>query len=89
MVPMDPDVTVALANDQAKTHAVVNSLASVRSLAELLVDNPGLDPGDRNRFIAIIRDQTERLIHLMGQPDQEADALPSAGIKCIDGGPWQ
>ncbi len=76
MLPMNPDETQAFASHRAKTHAVVNSLSSVRSLAELLVDNPGLDPGDRNRFIAIIRDQTERLIHLMGQLNVQANTPP-------------
>ena len=62
---MDHGATRLLSSNQTKTHEFVNSLSSVRSLAELLVENPGLDAGDRSRFIEIIRDETERLIHLM------------------------
>jgi signal transduction histidine kinase len=62
---MDPETTLPLSNKQAKTHEFVNSLSSVRSLAELLAENPGLDAGHRSRFIGMIRDETDRLIHLM------------------------
>ena len=54
-----------LSSNQTKTHEFVNSLSSVRSLAELLAENPGLDASNRSRFIAIIRDETERLSRLM------------------------
>ena len=54
-----------LSDDQATTHDFVNSLSSVRSLVELLVAYPGLDAGDRSRFIGILRDETERLVQLM------------------------
>jgi len=70
---MEPAATIALTNHQVKTHEFLNSLSSVRSLAELLVDNPGLDAGDRSRFIAIIRDETERLIHLLAHLTADAD----------------
>ena len=70
---MDSEARALLATNQAKTHEFVNSLSSVRSLAELLIDNPGLDAGERSRFIEIIRDQTERLIRLMAQVQVEAD----------------
>ena len=32
-----------------------------------------LDAGDRSRFIEIIRDETERLIHLMAHVNGEAE----------------
>ena len=47
------------------SHDFINSLSSVRSLSELLVENPGLDDGDRIRFLNIIRDETERLMRLL------------------------
>lgn len=72
---MDREATLPLSNNQKKTHEFVNSLSSVRSLAELLVENPGLDAGDRSRFIEIIRDETERLIHLMAHLNIEADTV--------------
>lgn len=50
--------------DQAIGHEFINALASVRSLAELLVEYPGLDAGDRERFLTIIHDETERLTQL-------------------------
>lgn len=54
-----------LSESQAVNHEFINSLASVRSLSELLMDYPGLDAGDRTRFLGIIRDETERLVRLM------------------------
>ena len=62
---MAPEAKVELSENQVLTHDFVNSLASVRSLAELLVEYPGLDAGDRSRFITIIRAETERLVRLM------------------------
>jgi len=73
LFPMDPEATIPPSNNQTKTHEFVNALSSVRSLAELLVENPGLDAGDRSRFIEIIRDETERLIHLMAHVNGEAE----------------
>ena len=74
---MDPETTLPLSSKQAKTHEFVNSLSSVRSLAELLAENPGLDAGDRSRFIGLIRDETERLIDLMAYLNLESDATAS------------
>ncbi|MBC2712934.1 MAG: hypothetical protein HGJ94_18660 [Desulfosarcina sp.] len=62
---MVPEATKALSEKQVVTHEFVNSLTSVRSLSALLADYPGLDAGDRNRFINIVRDETERLVRLM------------------------
>jgi len=70
---MDPETLLPLSSRQAKTHEFVNSLSSVRSLAELLAENPGLDAGDRSRFIGMIRDETERLISLMACLNLESD----------------
>jgi signal transduction histidine kinase len=75
---MDPETTLPFSNKQAKTHEFVNSLASVRSLVELLAENPGLDAGDRSRFIGIIRDETERLIDLMTYLNLEPDGTVSS-----------
>jgi signal transduction histidine kinase len=61
-----------LSESQMISHEFVNSLTSLRSLSELLVDYPGLDAGDRTRFLNIIREETERLVrlysHLNGCP---------------------
>lgn len=73
---MDHEATMPLSNSPSKAHEFVNSLSSVRSLAELLADNPGLDDGERSRFIEIIRDQTERLIQLMAHLHGEVDTAP-------------
>ena len=61
---MTQHATVRLSESQAVTHDFVNCLASVKSLSELLVDNPGLDSGDRSRFLRIIREETDRLVRL-------------------------
>jgi len=45
----------------------INSLASVRSVSELLVDYPGMDAYERNQFLSAIHKETGRLMQLMGQ----------------------
>ncbi|MBI5549991.1 MAG: hypothetical protein HY911_00690 [Desulfobacterales bacterium] len=45
----------------------LNSLTSVRSLSELLVEFPGLDAGDRLRFLGIIHKETGRLLNLLAE----------------------
>lgn len=54
-------------------YEIINSLTSVRSLSELLLDYPGMDDGNRTRFISVIREETGRLLQLLGrfttQPD--------------------
>ncbi len=62
---MASEAAANLIEKQAVSHDFVNSLASVRSLSELLVDYPGLDAGDRTRFLNIIRQETERLVRLL------------------------
>lgn len=54
-----------LSENQSISHDFINSLSSVRSLSELLVENPGLDDGERIRFLNIIREETERLLRLL------------------------
>jgi signal transduction histidine kinase len=61
-------------NDQARTHAFVNALSSVRSLADLLVEYPGMDAIDRSRFIGILRDETERLVRLIPHTNLSSDS---------------
>jgi signal transduction histidine kinase len=72
-----PEATERLPNNQVITHEFVNSLASVRSLADLLVEYPGLDANDRSQFITIIRDETERLVRLMNKMNQENETTPT------------
>jgi len=59
------EAATRLSESQAVTHEMINSLASVRCLSELLVDYPGLDADDRTRFLGIIRKETERLVRLL------------------------
>ena len=63
---MTSDAKAELSQGQMVNHEFVNSLASVRSLSELLVDYPGIDDGERIRFLTMIREETERLVHLLG-----------------------
>lgn len=72
---MAPEATVRLPGNQVFTHEFVNSLTSVRSIAELLVEYPGLNDGDRSRFINIIRDETERLVRLMNRLELGSDPV--------------
>jgi signal transduction histidine kinase len=74
---MPSEVVARPTKNQVFTHEFVNSLTSVRSLAELLVENPGLDAGDRSQFITIIRDETERLVRLMNHVNLETESVAS------------
>ena len=51
----------------AVNYEFINSLASVRSVSELLVDFPGMDAQERNQFLSVIHTETGRLMQLMGQ----------------------
>jgi nitrogen-specific signal transduction histidine kinase len=55
------------------THDVINCLASVKSLTELLADYPRLKSDDRIRFLSIICEEADRLADLLAEltnPDQ-------------------
>ena len=66
--------TTLISKSQTVSHEFVNSLASVRSLSELLVDYPGLNACDRTQCLTIIREETERLIRLMEQLNLASNA---------------
>ena len=51
--------------DPAITHELRAPLTSVRSLSEILRDNPQIDTGRRQEFLGIIIKETERLTHLL------------------------
>ena len=61
------EAVATLSEHQAINHEFINSLASVRSLSELLVAYPGLDAGDRIRFLTMIHAETERQIRLLSR----------------------
>ncbi len=69
--------TMLMTKTQTVSHEFVNSLASVRSLSELLVDYPGLNACDRNHCLHIIREETERLIRLLEQLNLASDTSGS------------
>jgi Na+/proline symporter/signal transduction histidine kinase len=49
------------------THELRTPLSSIRAFAEILQDNPDLEPDERTRFVAIIVTETERLTRLVNQ----------------------
>ena len=49
------------------THELRSPLTSVRALAELMRDDPDMDPAQRQQFIGIIVSETERLSRLVNQ----------------------
>jgi signal transduction histidine kinase len=49
------------------THELRTPLTSIRALAELMVDDPGMESGQRQQFIGIIVAETERLSRLVNQ----------------------
>jgi len=49
------------------THELRTPLTSIRSFSEILHDNPGLDAAERQRFLTIIIQESERLTRLINQ----------------------
>ena len=74
---MTTKAAAELTGKRAFNHEIVNSLTSLKSLSELLIDNPGLESGERNHFLTIIRKETERLVSLYEALQGDPDTLPS------------
>ena len=49
------------------THELRTPLTSIRALAELMVDDPDMPPGQRQQFLGIVVAETERLSRLVNQ----------------------
>ncbi len=49
------------------THELRTPLTSIRSFSEILRDNPDLDPGQRQEFLRIVVEESERLTRLINQ----------------------
>jgi signal transduction histidine kinase len=49
------------------THELRTPLTSIRAFSEILMDDPKIDLAERNRFLAIITKETERLTRLINQ----------------------
>jgi signal transduction histidine kinase len=49
------------------THELRTPLTSIRAFTEILHDNPGLDAGEREKFLTIIIQESERLTRLINQ----------------------
>ncbi|MEP7280418.1 MAG: ATP-binding protein [Rubrivivax sp.] len=73
------------------THELRTPLTSIRALAELMADDPEMEPGQRQRFVRIVVVETERLSRLVnqvldlakiesGQADWQAAEVDVAGL---------
>jgi hypothetical protein len=49
------------------THELRTPLTSIRAFTEILHDSPDLDPAERNRFLGIVIQESERLTRLINQ----------------------
>ncbi len=49
------------------SHELRTPLTSVRSFGEILYDNPDLDPKERQEYLRIVIDESERLTRLIGE----------------------
>ena len=49
------------------THELRTPLTSIRAFSEILHDNPGIEPGERHRFLGLIIKESERLTRLINQ----------------------
>lgn len=61
---MSRDVEAVIAT---VAHELRAPLASIRAAAEILRDNPQIDAPERNRFLAVVVQESERLSRLIGQ----------------------
>jgi signal transduction histidine kinase len=75
---MTTKAAAELSGKRAFNHEIVNSLTSLKSLSELLVDYPGLDRGERIQFLTIIQKETERLVRLYEGLQRDPGTLVSA-----------
>jgi len=63
-----PESTSAIATDYPDfTNELLNSLASVHSLSEILRDHPGIDGRQKQRFIDIILAETKRMATMVSE----------------------
>ncbi|MDR6536689.1 sensor histidine kinase [Variovorax soli] len=49
------------------THELRTPLTSIRALAELMLDDPGMEPAQRQHFLGLVVAETERLTRLVNQ----------------------
>jgi Na+/proline symporter/signal transduction histidine kinase len=49
------------------THELRTPLTSIRAFTEILLDDPGVEPAERKRFLGIIAKETERLTRLINR----------------------
>lgn len=49
------------------THELRTPLTSIRALAELMLDDPGMDPAQRQHFLGLVVAETERLTRLVNE----------------------
>ncbi|NDZ18506.1 histidine kinase [Variovorax sp. WS11] len=49
------------------THELRTPLTSIRALAELMLDDPGMNPAQRQHFLGLVVAETERLTRLVNQ----------------------
>ena len=72
---MDPRPAAPLTSRQLISHNLINALASVRSLTELLADYPGLPDDERKRFLDLIRHEIDRLTRLFAQLTRPSERI--------------
>lgn len=65
---------------QETSYEFINSLASVRSLSELLVDHPKLAAGDRIRFLTRLNHEAERMVRLLKKINGNVAANQSTDV---------
>lgn len=59
---------------RAAAHPVLSSLTALRSSAEILRDNPEIDPDQRRRLVDIVLAEEARLERLVGRIDRSKSA---------------
>ncbi|MEX2518921.1 MAG: histidine kinase dimerization/phospho-acceptor domain-containing protein [Paracoccaceae bacterium] len=63
-----------------RTHDVLNSLSALRASAEVLRDNPEIEPDQRRRLLDIVLSEEARLERLVGQFEGGARARASGAV---------
>lgn len=74
-LPASQQQTVHPQKTSGLAYQIANSLASVRSLSEILRDYPGIDPIQRQRFLNVILYETEKVGDLVNKIAPSAEPV--------------
>lgn len=72
-----------LPRPQLARYEFINSVTSIRSMAELLVDYPALNAIDRERFLVTMQKETDRLLRLMNELKLTPEGIEEQRLRSV------